>query len=543
MEKLDSQVTPEAAESSPGWPIVSLDEICSIASGITKGRKAPTEPLREVPYMAVVNVQDGRLNLEAVKTIQASSTEIERYRLVSGDLLLTEGGDPDKLGRGAVWNGEIKDCIHQNHIFRVRASSSLINMGFLSRLVASPAGKAYFLSKAKQTTGIASINLTQLRNFPVPLAPLNEQRRIAAKLDTTLAAVDACRQRLDGVEVLLKRFRQAVLAAATSGELTREWREGVDPSYEQLSFRDLVVDSRTGLVRSSQEQHEPLPGLVPYLKMDAIGEAWGCSYEGYNSVKTTEAELATYELQLGDWLFNTRNSLELVGKSCVWEGPAKVVYNNNILRVRFSSSVSPYWIEIFFRSPMGRELLFGVKSATTSVAAIYQRSLMALPVLVPSIEEQREIIDRVESLFSLADQLEARLTAARRIVDRLTPALLSKAFRGELVPQDPGDEPASALLERIRAERQAEAAASGPSRRGRRPAAANPVPSPVDAAPVTPDQLANLLRECGALSERALLAASELDPARFRAQLALELQAGGLQQRWEEGEALWEAVG
>jgi len=132
-------------------------------------------------------------------------------------------------------------------------------------------------------------------------------------------------------------------------------------------------------------------------------------------------------------------------------------------------------------------------------------------------------------------------------VERLTPALLAKAFRGELVPQDPGDEPASALLERLAAKkwaaRQAEAAASGPSRRGRRSAAANPAPSPVDAAPVPPDRLANLLRECGALSERALLAASELDPARFRAQLALELQAGGLQQRWEEGEALWEAVG
>jgi len=162
---------------------------------------------------------------------------------------------------------------------------------------------------------------------------------------------------------------------------------------------------------------------------------------------------------------------------------------------------------------------------------------------MPAIPEQQEIVRRTQSLFSLADQLEARLTAARRIVERLTPALLAKAFRGEVVPQDPGDEPASELLARIRAARQAESAASGPSRRGRRQAAANPAPSPVVAAPVSPDRLASLLRECGALSEKALLAASELDPARFRAQLALELQAGGLQQRWEEGEALWEAVG
>jgi restriction endonuclease S subunit len=214
-----------AIEFEQPWPVASLDEICAISSGITKGRKPPNEPLIEVSYMAVANVQDGRLNLDLVKIIQASASEIERYRLLPGDLLLTEGGDPDKLGRGTTWKDEIIPCIHQNHIFRVRANSPLVDMSFLSRLVASPVGKAYFLSKAKQTTGIASINLTQLRSFPVPLPPLNQQRRIAAKLDTTLAAVEACRQRLDGVAAILKRFRQAVLAAATSGELTREWRE------------------------------------------------------------------------------------------------------------------------------------------------------------------------------------------------------------------------------------------------------------------------------------------------------------------------------
>lgn len=166
---------------------------------------------------------------------------------------------------------------------------------------------------------------------------------------------------------------------------------------------------------------------------------------------------------------------------------------------------------------------------------------------LPPKSEIFEIIDRVESLFSLADQLEARLSAARKIVERLTPALLAKAFRGELVPQDPNDEPANVLLERLaakkRAARQAEAAASGPSRRGRRQAAAKPEPSLFDAAPVPPDRLANLLRECGAMSERALLAASELDPAGFRAQLALERELGAIQETLEDGQVLLEAVG
>ena len=142
---------------------------------------------------------------------------------------------------------------------------------------------------------------------------------------------------------------------------------------------------------------------------------------------------------------------------------------------------------------------------------------------------------RLRSSNTLADQLEARLTAARKSVDRLTPALLAKAFRGELVPQDPGDEPASALLERIRAARQAEAAASGPSRRGRKKAAANPATVALEAAPAPADCLAALLRECGALSERALLAASELEPARFRAQLALEQGRGAIGATAEDG--------
>jgi type I restriction enzyme S subunit len=154
----------------------------------------------------------------------------------------------------------------------------------------------------------------------------------------------------------------------------------------------------------------------------------------------------------------------------------------------------------------------------------------------------REIVIRVTSLFSLADQLEARLTAARKFIERLTPALLAKAFRGELVPQDPNDEPASVLLERIRAARQAEAGAVKPSRRGRPKAAANPDQLPFDAAPVPPDFLAGLLRECGPLSERALWAVSELEPKRFQQQLYRELESGTAREVQNNGQVLLEAV-
>ncbi len=178
-----------------------------------------------------------------------------------------------------------------------------------------------------------------------------------------------------------------------------------------------------------------------------------------------------------------------------------------------------------------------------AVRGINIGDVRALQVPIPSVQEQEEISRHVEFLFALADQLEARLTTARRIVDRLTPALLAKAFRGELVPQDPNDEAASVLLERIRAARQAEAGAGKPLRRGRRKAAAHPDQIPLDAAPVPPDLLSGLLQECGALSERALLAASELEPGRFRLQLELEMGLGAVRETRDDGQVLLEAVG
>jgi type I restriction enzyme, S subunit len=194
---------------SGGSHRAALQEVTNISSGITKGRKSPAGQLVEVPYLAVANVQDRALDLSSVKKIQVSTGEIERYRLQANDLLLTEGGDPDKLGRGMLWREELPLCLHQNHIFRVRISDSdLLDPVYLNWLVASEYGKRYFLRTAKQTTGVASINKTQLGAFPVPLPPVKQQQLFSRRLELVQQQKDVHLTHLAALDQLFTSLQQ-----------------------------------------------------------------------------------------------------------------------------------------------------------------------------------------------------------------------------------------------------------------------------------------------------------------------------------------------
>lgn len=171
----------DPAKNPNGWPVENLQSVAEIISGATKGRRFSPDEAVELPYMRVANVKDGHLDLSEVKTIAVKRNEVEKYRLLPGDLLMTEGGDPDKLGRSALWSGEIDTCLHQNHIFKVRADRARVLPEYLRELSGSHYGKSYFLRIAKKTTGIASINRTQLSGFPVVLPPLTIQVEFVEK--------------------------------------------------------------------------------------------------------------------------------------------------------------------------------------------------------------------------------------------------------------------------------------------------------------------------------------------------------------------------
>jgi type I restriction enzyme S subunit len=369
------------------------------------------------------------------------------------------------------------------------------------------------------------------RNAPFVLAPLNEQRRIAAKLDTTLAAVEACRQRLEGVAAILKRFRQAVLAAATSGELTREWREerGGVSHWQEKGLAELGEFGRGRSRHRPRNDPRLYGGDYPFIQTGDVANAKG-DWLAAHSQTYSNFGLAQSRIWPSSTLCITIAAN--IADTALLEYPA--CFPDSVVGfVADQAQVEPLFAKWMIDSVADKLESFAPATAQKNInLAILDQIVFS----VPPLQEQTEIISRAQHLFTLADQLEARLTAARKVVDRLTQALLSKAFRGELVPQVPSDEPASELLARIRAARQAESGAGKSSGRGQKKAAALPDQLPLDAAPEPCDLLSGLLLECGALSERALLAASELDAARFRRQLQIEIEAGRISEAMEEGE-------
>ena len=187
LQKLDDLVKARFVEmfgdmylNTMEWRELQLETMADIVSGITKGRKIAGKQLTKVPYMAVSNVKDGYIDWTTVKTIEATDQEINQYRLLPDDVLMTEGGDPDKLGRGAIIRTPLENCIHQNHIFRVRLDESHILPDYFAEYLKHQRAKRYFLGCAKQTTGIASINMKQLKALPVLLPPLELQNEFSA---------------------------------------------------------------------------------------------------------------------------------------------------------------------------------------------------------------------------------------------------------------------------------------------------------------------------------------------------------------------------
>ncbi|HBP5575842.1 TPA: restriction endonuclease subunit S [Pseudomonas aeruginosa] len=222
--------TTDLPDLPEGWIWASLDMLGEIASGVAKGTKrGAAVEVYEVPYLRVANVQRGFLDLSEVKKIMATQRDIAELTLQAGDVLFNEGGDRDKLGRGWVWRNEVENCIHQNHVYRMRPFLPEVLPELISHH-GNTFGKAWFQSAGKQTTNLASINMTMLRMFPVPLGPADEQRELLCQLDVLIEQLD---RQEKAVELGLKQSaaqRQNILRAAFAGQLVPQ-----DPNDEPAS--------------------------------------------------------------------------------------------------------------------------------------------------------------------------------------------------------------------------------------------------------------------------------------------------------------------
>lgn len=469
-------------ELPPGWEWTTLGEIADVKGGVTKGqRRAPGTEVRSVPYLRVANVQRGYLDLTDVRSIDVTEEEVADLALRPGDVLFTEGGDRDKLGRGWVWGGELPLCIHQNHVFRARVRTPQVEPKYLS-LYANTLGQAYFVAEGRQTTNLASINLSKLLGLPIAIPPAAEQRRIVAEVDKQLSRLDATVRALHQSATRLERYRASVLSAACRGQLALQARNGradgvgaqrwveSPPSWNVLTVAQLSASGEqpvlTGPFGTSLSSGDFTSSGVPVLTIGCLTNA-GVRLDKAVFVSAVKAaELERYRVRAGDVLFSRMASVGRAG--LIPPSLAGSLINYHVMRLRLNPEVVlPAFFLIYVRGSVRVQRYLREINHGATRDGINTEQLLQMPVALPLLAEQRWIVSEVERRLSVVEQLEAAINANLERCGRLRQAILKKAFQGKLVAQDQDDEPASVLLERIRAERELVAPAKRRARTGR----------------------------------------------------------------------------
>ena len=441
-----------------GWAISKTSDAINIDGVIADGdwiESKDQDPNGGVRLIQLADIGDGYFRNKSERFMTTENAiRMNCTFLKSGDVLIARM--PDPLGRACIFPGIDQEAVTVVDICLIRVNiESAIKNKLLMYWINTPQVRNYI---AMQSTGTTRKRITRkkLEVLELPIPPLAEQQQIAAKLDELLAQVDNLKTRLNNIPKILKRFRQSVLAAAVSGKLTEEWRSSEDLiDWKQSLLGDLVNKPSYGTSSKSQEE-----GKIPVLRMGNLQDG---KLNWSNLVYTSdEDEIRKYRLYSGDILFNRTNSPELVGKTSIYRGEREAIYAGYLIRVQCTNELNPEYLNILLNSTSARAYCRAVKSDGVSQSNINAQKLIAYPVNCPPIEEQTEIVARVEQLFTYADQIEQRVKDAQSRVNHLTQAILAKAFRGELTAdwraQNPelisGENSAEALLARIKTERE-----------------------------------------------------------------------------------------
>jgi type I restriction enzyme S subunit len=293
------------------WAIAPFDKLAIVIGGVTKGRDLRGRKVLTCPYLSVANVQRGFFKLQGLKTIQIGVEEREKYLVKLGDLMITEGGDWDKVGRTAIWRGGVDDCLHQNHVFKARVPSKALLNEWVELVFNSGVGRDYFAGASKQTTNLASINMTQLRSFPMPVPPLDEQNAILEKLEAMSARCIEWRRKLQEKQHLASLLSRASVASITGiaiepekekplkapqTEIVAPLRLGTLPAVTDRSPLATMLSRNKGSMNAGdlfQRYSKPIDEFYAQLKLE-ISHGWIAAppsdpdAEGFASVRVKE---------------------------------------------------------------------------------------------------------------------------------------------------------------------------------------------------------------------------------------------------------------
>jgi type I restriction enzyme, S subunit len=481
----------------------------------------------------IVNPQHLR-NMRITPTEEArvgenTVTRLVAFKLYAGDIVLGRRGE---MGRCAIVTKREQGWLLGTGSMAIRPSPGL-DASYMLWILRSPQ-TVNALNRDSVGTTMVNLNQEILLDLPLMLPPVVEQMKIVEAVESCISRLDVAGTTLTAVQTKLKAYRASVLKAAVEGRLVpteaelaraeqreyeaadvllkrilaerrRRWEEAElakmkaaakapkDDKWKAKYQEPAAPDTRTlpqlpegwcwatieqivestllGLVRGRSEQRVSGHGW-PYLKMDAIGIDGSLDTGLVSLVDATEGERVRYSLQPGDILFNTRNSVELVGKTALASiAAARMLFNNNIMRIRIVSGLNSAFVAHQMTSPPFRQRLERVKRATTSVAAIYQGDLMRQIVALAPLAEQIRIVEVLDTAQSQQDVAIRTCAVGRQRCSRLRQSILKWAFEGKLVDQDPNDEPAEKLLERLHAERAAKVPVKKTARRRKTKAA------------------------------------------------------------------------
>ena len=466
-----------------GWAIVTLNDLVGPSGLFTDGDwilSAHLKTGKDVRLVQLADVGIGRFLNKSERFISHDTAKLLGVTYPhEADVLISRMAEP--LARACLLPKLEAPAITAVDVAIARSDGSVSFPAYLMHVCNSHQVRLQAEQVALGTTRkrISRKNLEQIR---VPLPPLNEQRRIVAKLEKLLDKVDSCQKRLSKFPILLKRFRQAVLAAACSGDLTADWREknlSLASEHRAEFSGDNNQNSKPNLVACTLAT--PSEWLVSKLRLlvTSLDQGWSpkchitpsASPDIWGVIKTTAVQSLTFlqaenkslpeqltprpelELRKGDLLITRAGPRARTGICClVASVRPRLMICDKVYRFRLNESKAlSHFVALALNTPSMIEHLDTLKTGISdSGVNLTQEKFLNIAVPVPSLPEQQEIVRRVDELFSLVNQIEAGYANAKQYVDSLKQSILAKEFSGELVAQDPNDEPASALLERIR---------------------------------------------------------------------------------------------